>query len=123
MEVILLMEDDLKHLEHRFGPVVRRMGPWNSDGVFGYATVPLPAVESAAGRLECAQITGVLHRLHTPERTRVFIKFLEDGGAVLVEQIVAAYGSIAGSGESQNRIGEAIAQTQTVVFSDRSYID
>jgi len=35
-------------LETRFGPVVRQMGPWNSDGVFGYESIPLVAVEKAA---------------------------------------------------------------------------
>jgi hypothetical protein len=32
MEAIFLTDDELKRLETRFGPVVRQMGPWNSDG-------------------------------------------------------------------------------------------
>ena len=45
MEAIVLTDDDLKRLETRFGPIVRKMGPWNSDGIFGYESVPLVAVE------------------------------------------------------------------------------
>jgi hypothetical protein len=41
MEAIVLTDDELKRLETPFGPVVRHMGPWNSDGVFGYASVPI----------------------------------------------------------------------------------
>jgi len=51
MEAIYLTDDELKRLEARFGPLVRQMGPWNSDGVFGYASVPIVAVEKAAGTL------------------------------------------------------------------------
>src|ERR1035441_968201 len=47
MEAIVLGDDDLRRLETRFGPVVRQMGPWNSDGVFGYCSVPISAVEEA----------------------------------------------------------------------------
>jgi hypothetical protein len=35
MDAIVLTDDELQRLETRFGPVVRQMGPWNSDGVFG----------------------------------------------------------------------------------------
>ena len=48
MKTLVIPEDDLKRLERRFGPDVRRMGPWNSDGVFGYTSISLGAVESAA---------------------------------------------------------------------------
>ena len=48
MKIIDIPDDDLKRLERRFGPDVRHMGPWNSDGVFGYASVSLGVVESAA---------------------------------------------------------------------------
>ena len=51
MEAIFLTDDELKRLETRFGPVVRHMGPWNSDGVFGYASIPLVAVQKAAETL------------------------------------------------------------------------
>jgi len=32
MEEIVVAEDDLRRLEKRFGPEVRLMGAWNSDG-------------------------------------------------------------------------------------------
>ena len=90
MEAIFLTDDELKRLETRFGPVVRQMGPWNSDGVFGYASVPFVAVEKAAETLENPNLLDALPRLRT-ERTKTFIELLEDSGSVLVERIVAAY--------------------------------
>ena len=48
MKTIDIPDDDLKRLERRFGPDVRHMGAWNSDGVFGYSSVSLGAVEAAA---------------------------------------------------------------------------
>jgi hypothetical protein len=91
MEAIFLTDDELKRLETRFGPVVRQMGPWNSDGVFGYASVPIVAVEKAAETLENPNLLIALPRLRMPERTKTFIELLEDFGSVLVERIVDAY--------------------------------
>ena len=91
MEAIVLTDDELQRLETRFGPVVRQMGPWNSDGVFGYASVPIVAVERAAETLENPNLLVALPRLRTPERTKTFIELLENFGSVLVERIVAAY--------------------------------
>ena len=75
MKEIVLTDDELKRLETRFRPVVRQMGPWNSDGVFGYAGVPIAAVEKAAETLENPQLPVALPRLRTPERTKTFIEF------------------------------------------------
>jgi hypothetical protein len=91
MEAIDLTDDELKRLETRFGPAVRQMGPWNSDGVFGYASVPIVAVELAAETLANPSLLTALPRLRTPERTKTFIELLEDFGSVLVERIVDAY--------------------------------
>jgi hypothetical protein len=91
MEAIVLTDDELKRLERRFGPVVRQMGPWNSDGVFGYASVPVVVVEKAAETLETPGLLVALPRLHTPERTKTFIELTEDFGSVLVERIADAY--------------------------------
>ena len=91
MEAIFLADDELKRLETRFGPVVRQMGPWSSDGVFGYASVPLVAVEKAVETLANPDLLTALRRLHAPERTKTFIELLEDSGSVLVERIVDAY--------------------------------
>jgi hypothetical protein len=91
MEAIVLTDDELQRLETRFGPTVRQMGAWNSDGVFGYASVPIVAVEKAAETLEDPNLLVALPRLRAPGRTKTFIQLLEDFGAVLVERIVAAY--------------------------------
>jgi len=91
MEAIVLTDDELKRLERRFGPVVRQMGPWNSDGVFGYASVPIVAVEKAAETLGNPNLLLSLPRLRTPERTKTFVELLDDFGSVFVERIVAAY--------------------------------
>ncbi|HTS24531.1 MAG TPA: hypothetical protein VMH81_01575 [Bryobacteraceae bacterium] len=91
MDAIVLNDDELKRLETRLGPAVRHMGPWNSDGVFGYASVPVVAVEKAAEALENPHLTLALPGLRTPQRTETFIELLEDFGPVLVERVVAAY--------------------------------
>ena len=91
MEAIVLTDDELKRLETRFGPVVRQMGPWNSNGDFGYASVPVAAVEKAVEALENPNLLVALLRLRTPERTKTFIELLEDFGSVLVERIVDKY--------------------------------
>jgi len=89
MEAIFLSDDELKRLEKRFGPVVRQMGPWNSDGIFGYASVSIMAVEKAAETLAHPNLMTALPRLRTSERTRAFVELLEDFGPALVERIHA----------------------------------
>jgi len=91
MEAIFLTDDELKRLETRFGPVVRQMGPWNSDGIFGYASVSIVAVEKAAEAFANPVLLTALPRLRTPERTKTFIELLNGFGSVLVERIVSAY--------------------------------
>jgi len=91
MEAIFLTDDELKRLETRFGPVVRQMGPWNSDGTFGYASVPVVAVQKAAETLANPDLLTALPRLRTPEGTTTFVELLEDFGSVLVERMVDAY--------------------------------
>ena len=91
MEAIFLTDDELKRLETRFGPVVRQMGPWNSDGVFGYASIPLVAVQKAAETLANPNLLTALSRLRTAEGTKTFVELLEEFGPSLVERIVDAY--------------------------------
>ena len=68
------------------------MGPWNSDGIFGYSSVPIAAVEKAAERLENPDLMVALSRLkHTSERNTVFMDVLEAFGPALIEGIVLAY--------------------------------
>jgi hypothetical protein len=57
MEAIVLTDDELKLLEKRFGLRVRQMGPWNSDGTFGYSSIPIAAVEKAAETLQNPDLT------------------------------------------------------------------
>ncbi len=91
MEAIVLTDDELQRLETRFGPVVRQMGSWNSDGVFGYASVPIVAVEKAAETLDNPNLPVAFPRLRATEQTKAFIELLEDRGSVLAERIAAAY--------------------------------
>jgi hypothetical protein len=92
MKVIVVTDDELQRLEKRFGSGVRHMGPWNSDGTFGYTSVPMVAVEKAAEALENPDLMVVLSRLgHTSEGTKPFIELLETFGPALIERIVAAY--------------------------------
>jgi hypothetical protein len=91
MEAIFLTDDELKRLETRFGPVVRQMGPWNSDGIFGYVSVSIVAVERAAEAVGSPSLLVALPRLRAPECTEAFIELLNDVGPVLVERIVSAY--------------------------------
>jgi hypothetical protein len=92
MEEIVLTDDELTRLEKRFGPGVRQMGSWNSDGTFGYSTIPIVTVEKAAEALEDQDLNASLSRLrHVTDRTKPFLELLETFGAVLIERIVAVF--------------------------------
>jgi hypothetical protein len=91
MEAIFLTDDELKRLETRFGPVVRQMGPWNSDGIFGYASVSIMAVEKAAETLANPKLLTALPSLRTAEKTKTLVELLEEFGPSLAERIVDAY--------------------------------
>ena len=92
MNSIVLTDDQLKLLERRFGPDVRQMGPWNSDGIFGYSSVPVAAVEKAAETFEDPNLDSALWKLrNTTERTKPFVEMLETFGPVLIGRIAIAY--------------------------------
>ena len=92
MEGIVIAEDDLRRLEKRFGSHVQQMGTWNSDGTFGYSSVPLAAIEKAIENSGDPDLMTVLSRLKdAPDRAKVLIELLETHGAPLIERIVAAY--------------------------------
>jgi hypothetical protein len=93
MKVIVVTDDELQRLEKRFGPSVRQMGPWNSDGTFGYSSVPIAAVEKAAEALADPNLLEALSRVDLKQstRTKPFIDLLEAFGPALIERIVAAY--------------------------------
>jgi len=91
MKEVVVTEDELRRLEKRFGSAVRLMGSWNSDGTFGYASVPLSAVARAAEDLGNPDVILPLSRLkHMPERTTAFIELLHTFGSPLIAAIVAA---------------------------------
>jgi len=92
MKTIVVPEDELQRLERRFGPDVRRMGPWSSDGVFGYASISLGAVESAAeaaGRPGLPEAVSQLKDAREP--VAAFVDLVETFGPDLVVRIKAAY--------------------------------
>ena len=92
MNEIVLTDDDLRCLEKRFGLGVRQMGPWNSDGIFGYCGVPIAAVEQAACSLNDSVLLESIQELTaTQERTPRFMEILQQFGAALIQQIVIAY--------------------------------
>jgi hypothetical protein len=89
---IIVPDDDLKNLEKRFGPGVRNMGPWNSDGVFSYSSIPIVVVEEAAESMNDPMIAEAVIRLkQAPERTKPFLELVHSSGPALIEKIVAAY--------------------------------
>ena len=89
---IIVPDDDLKRLERRFGPGVRQMGSWNSDGVFSYSSIPIVAVEEAAESMNNPMMAEAVIRLkQASERTKPFIELLQSSGPAFIEKIAAAY--------------------------------
>ena len=104
MEEIVVTEDDLRRLERRFGSAVRLMGSWNSDGTFGYTSVPLAALRKAAEDLANAALIADLASLqHIPERTTAFLELLHTFGSPLIEAVVAAYRECSAECVNRNR--------------------
>ena len=92
MKIIVIPEDDLKRLERRFGLDVRRMGSWNSDGVFGYLSIPLGAVERAAEAVGQTGLPEAVSRLQeAPEPVAAFLELVEAFGPDLIVKTKAAY--------------------------------
>jgi hypothetical protein len=44
---LILSNDVLNGLLERFGPKVRQVGTWHSDGVFAYSSIPVSIVRKA----------------------------------------------------------------------------
>jgi len=92
MKIIVIPEDDLQRLERRFGPDVRRMGPWNSDGVFGYASISLGIVERAAEAVNQPGLPESLPRAQVfKEPVAAFLDLMEMFGHDLIVEIKAAH--------------------------------
>ena len=92
MQMIILSDSELKLLEERLGPAVRLMGPWSSDGIFGYTSVPLCIVEFVAKTLNDPFVWDAVSRLKTShDRTKVFVELMRASGPTLLDGIVSAY--------------------------------
>jgi len=92
VKIIDIPDDDLKRLERRFGPDVRHMGPWNSDGVFGYASVSLGVVESAAEAVGLPGLSEAVSRLQEArEPAAAFLELVDAFGPELISRIKAAH--------------------------------
>ncbi len=92
MQGIFLTDDELKILEKRFGPGVRKMGPWNTDGTFGYSCVSMAVVKKAAESIGDQDLIGTLTRLNNvSDRSKAFMALLQTFGQALIERIVAVY--------------------------------
>ena len=89
---IVVTDDELKRLEKRFGPSVRQMGQWISDGTFGYSSVPVAALEKASEALKDPHLSAALSQMErTPDLSRLFIDLIETYGPALIDKIVGAY--------------------------------
>ena len=92
MNAIVIADDDLRRLEKRFGPAVRHIGPWNSDGTFGYCSVPMADIERAVDVLnEPAVSESLLQLKAVSDRSSRFIEMLQNFGLVLIERLVAVH--------------------------------
>ena len=92
MKTIVIPEDDLKRIERRYGPDVRRMGPWNSDGVFGYTSISLGTVERVAGDIGQPGLPEAVSRLKDAQgQVAAFVALVEAFGPDLIMKIKAAY--------------------------------
>jgi hypothetical protein len=90
--MIVIPEDELRHLEKRFGPDVREMGTWNTDGSFGFCAVPIWAVENAVATVGSPNLAEALERLkNADERTEPFVEIVQRFGPALVKEIAASY--------------------------------
>ena len=91
-ELIIIPDEELSRLEQRFSCAVRRMGEWNTDGVFGYCSVPVSAVERVAKESSDPVLLEAASRLRrSGERAKLFLGLLQRFGPTLIEKITTAY--------------------------------
>lgn len=89
---VVIPEDDMRRLETRVGPCVRRIGAANSDGVFSYTTIPVLVLEHAAQTFGDATLTGsVAHLKASVSQTQACLKLLEDFGPTLIQTLAVSY--------------------------------
>ncbi len=90
--MIVVPDDDLRTLGKHFGPDVRQMGTWNSDGVFGFCAVPLSVVEKITEEIGHPILAEAVQGLKKAEnRTKPFVQIVREFGPSLVEKIAASY--------------------------------
>ena len=94
MEGINLPDDELRCVERKFGAKVRHMGAWNSDGVYGYLTIPITVVQRAAEALNTPSVMEAVSQLKQGSeiaQAKLFCELLDQYGSILIEEIVIAY--------------------------------
>jgi hypothetical protein len=92
MNEIVIPEDDMRRLEKQFGPLVRQIGAWNSDGVFSYTTIPVVVLEQAAETLGDATLSiSVAHLTESVMYTRNFVQLVENFGPILIDTLAVSY--------------------------------
>jgi len=91
-ELIIIPDDELSRLEQQFSCSVRRMGAWNTDGVFGYCSVPISAVERVARESSDPVLLEAASRLrNSDQRAKLFLGLLQSFGPTLIGKITTAY--------------------------------
>ena len=92
MEGIILTDDELRLLEKQFGPAVRDMGTWNSDGTFGYSWISLALVKKAAASITTPDLKAALSRLPgVSDPKPPLIALMETFGHSLIDKLVEVY--------------------------------
>ena len=88
MRDIVISDEDLTSLENRLGPNVRQMGPWLSDGVFAYISVPMAIVDKAAELLQDRSLLETVYHLSTNRQGTAGLINLLGSRPDLVDEIV-----------------------------------
>ena len=88
MQDIIISDEELTRLESRFGPEVRQMGPWLSDGVFAYISVPIAIVEKAAELLQDRSVLETVCRIRTNRQWIAGLTDLLQSRPDLLDEIV-----------------------------------
>jgi len=88
MQDIVISDEELTRLEKRFGPDIRQMGPWLSDGVFAYISVPIAAVEKAAQLLNDRSVLETVSHLRTSRQWTAGLMDLLQSCPDLLDRII-----------------------------------
>ncbi len=94
MKTIILPDEQVTGLEKMFGEKVRLMGAWNSDGVYGYLSIPIICIHRAAKALNIPHLMDHVLQVNQEAengKPELFCKLLDQYGSILIEQITIAY--------------------------------